>query len=109
GILVATGSEVALAYDAAKALHAQGVAVRVVSMPCWELFERQPQAVRDRVLPPSVTRRLSIEAGVTLGWQKWAAHNMGLDHFGASAPAEDLAKEFGFTVDAVVQRYRSLA
>ncbi len=109
GILVATGSEVALAYDAAKALHAQGVAVRVVSMPCWELFERQPQEVRDRVLPPSVTRRLSIEAGVTLGWQKWAAHNMGLDHFGASAPAEDLAKEFGFTVDAVVQRYRSLA
>ncbi|MBX7083565.1 MAG: transketolase [Nannocystaceae bacterium] len=109
GILVATGSEVALAYDAAKRLHAQGLAVRVVSMPCWEAFERQGRAWQDEVLPPAVTRRLSIEAGTTLGWQRWAAHSLGIDHFGASAPADALAREFGFTVDEVVARYLSLA
>jgi transketolase len=108
GILVATGSEVAIAYDAAKELHAQGKHVRVVSMPCWEAFEAQPVAWQDEVLPPSITRRLSIEAGVTLGWQRWCAHQHGIDHYGASAPGEDVAREFGFTAAAVVEHYSQL-
>src|SRR5262249_7208663 len=108
GILVATGSEVAIAYEAAKQLHTRGLAVRVVSMPCWSAFERQSQAWRDEVLPPSITRRLSVEAGTTFGWQRWAAHAHGIDHYGASAPGEDVAKEFGFTVDAVVAHYLEL-
>ncbi|HET6585950.1 MAG TPA: transketolase [Nannocystaceae bacterium] len=109
GILVATGSEVAIAYEAAKQLHAQGKAVRVVSMPCWEAFVAQPAAWQDEVLPPGITRRLSVEAGTTLGWQRWCAHQHGIDHYGASAPGEDVAREFGFTADAVVQHYTKLA
>ncbi len=108
GVLIATGSEVSLALTAALRLRAEGRAVRVVSMPCWELFERSDRAWQDRVLPPGVGRRLSIEAGSTLGWQRWAQHSIGIDHFGASAPAEDLAREFGFTTDAVVARYLGL-
>lgn len=108
GILIATGSEVSLAFAAAQALRAQGKAVRVVSMPCWELFERSERTWQDQVLPPSVERRMSVEAGVTLGWQRWAQHNVGIDHFGASAPGEDLAREFGFTSEAIVARYLSL-
>ncbi len=106
GILVATGSEVSLAEAAAEKLRAQGKNVRVVSMPCWELFETQ--ADKDEVLPPAVQKRLSIEAGTTLGWQKYARENLGIDHFGASAPAGVLAEKFGFTVDAVVERYGKL-
>jgi transketolase len=60
------------------------------------------------VLPPAITRRMSVEAGVTLGWQRWCAHQHGLDHFGASAPGEDVAKEFGFTPDAVVEHWLRL-
>ena len=108
GILIATGSEVALAMSAAQQLRVEGRAVRVVSMPCWELFERSDRAWQDRVLPPAVGRRMSIEAGSTLGWQRWAPHNYGIDHFGASAPGEDLAREFGFTIEAVVARYLAL-
>lgn len=108
GILVATGSEVALAREAAVALQAKGRAVRVVSMPCWELFSSQSSAYRDEVLPPSVTRRLSIEAGVTMGWERWASAQHGIDRFGASAPASELAEYFGFTVDAVVEHYLAL-
>ena len=70
-ILLGTGSEVHIAHAAYKTLTAQGIKARVVSLPCWELFEAQDQAYRDSVLPPSVTARVSIEAGVTLGWQKW--------------------------------------
>jgi transketolase len=109
GILVATGSEVAIAYEAAKKLHEQGKSVRVVSMPCWEAFEAQPQAWQDEVLPPTILRRLSVEAGTTLGWQKWCAHQHGIDHYGASGPGEDVAREFGFTADAVVEHYSRLA
>lgn len=109
GILVATGSEVSLALDAAKRLHAEGLPMRVVSMPCWEAFEAQEQAYRDEVLPPSLPRRLSVEAGVTLGWSKWASHQHGIDDFGASAPADDLAQRFGLTTDAVVARVKGLA
>ncbi|MEM9462716.1 MAG: transketolase [Myxococcota bacterium] len=108
GILVATGSEVALALEAAQRLHAVGLDLRVVSMPCWEAFEAQDAAYRDEVLPPSITRRVSIEAGITLGWARWANHHVGLDDFGASAPAEALAEHFGLTVEAVVERVRSL-
>lgn len=108
GIFIATGSEVAIAYDAAKQLHAQGKHVRVVSMPCWDAFERQGKAYQDEVLPPAITRRLAIEAGTTFGWQRWAAHAHGIDHYGASAAGEDVAKEFGFTTEAVVKHYSEL-
>ncbi|MCX4241690.1 transketolase [Paraliomyxa miuraensis] len=108
GILVATGSEVSLALDAARRLHDEGLALRVVSMPCWEAFEAQDAAYRDEVLPPSITRRLSIEAGTTLGWARWAAHQHGIDEFGASAPASALAEHYGLTVEAVMARVRSL-
>jgi transketolase len=109
GILIATGSEVSLAVEAAQRLHADGTGVRVVSMPCWEAFAAQDQAYRDQVLPPAVTRRLSIEAGTTLGWDRYACAQHGIDRFGASAPAEDLAETFGFTVPAVVAHYRALS
>lgn len=108
GILVATGSEVALALEAAQRLHAVGLDLRVVSMPCWEAFEAQDAAYRDEVLPPSITRRVSIEAGITGGWARWASHHVGLDDFGASAPPEALAEYFGLTVEAVVERVRGL-
>ena len=99
-ILIATGSEVSLAMDARKLLQERGVRTRVVSMPCWELFDEQPQAYRDEVLPPTVHARMSIEAGATMGWSKYVGDRglaFGIDHFGASAPAADLAREFGFT------------
>lgn len=108
GILIATGSEVPLAVDAARALQAQGRQVRVVSMPCWEAFEAQDADYRASVLPPAVDRRLSIEAGVSLGWDRYASAQHAIDHFGASAPAERLAEEFGFTVAAVVEHFSRL-
>jgi len=105
-ILIATGSEVALAVDAKKLLDAKGVRTRVVSMPCWELFDAQPQAYRDEVLPPAVGARMSIEAGATLGWSKYVGdrgYAFGIDKFGASAPAAAIAKAYGFTPDNVAQ------
>lgn len=108
GILVATGSEVSLALQAAERLATEGLPMRVVSMPCWEAFEAQDAAYQDEVLPPAITRRLSIEAGTTQGWARWAAHQHGIDDFGASAPAEDLAKLFGLTVDAVIEHVKRL-
>ena len=108
GILIATGSEVSLALAAAQRLHEQGLPLRVVSMPCWEAFEAQDATYRDEVLPPAITRRLSIEAGTTQGWARWAAYQHGIDDFGASAPADALAEEFGLTIDAVVARVRDL-
>ncbi len=103
-ILIATGSEVALAVDAKKILDGKGMRTRVVSMPCWELFEQQSQEYRDSVLPPAVTARMSIEAAATLGWSRWVGDRgfaFGIDHFGASAPAAAIAKGFGFTPDHV--------
>jgi transketolase len=103
-ILIATGSEVSLAVDAKKILQDKGVRVRVVSMPCWELYDAQPQSYKDEVLPPSIAARMSIEAGATLGWAKYVGDRgfaFGLDHFGASAPAADLARSFGFTPENV--------
>lgn len=105
--LVATGSEVGLAVEAAKALGNQGVPARVVSLPSWFLFEAQDAAYREHVLPKSLPT-LSIEAGSTLGWAKYAQAHIGLDHFGGSAPAADLFKEFGFTVDHVVAHAKQL-
>jgi transketolase len=110
-ILLATGSEVALVAAAADVLAQSGIRARIVSMPCWELFDEQPESYHAAVLPPAITKRLAVEAGVSLGWHKWigprgATH--ALDHFGASAPGEQLFTEFGFAVDQVVARAREL-
>jgi len=110
-ILIATGSEVALALEAREKLEQQGVATRVVSMPSWELFEAQPQAYRDAVLPPQVKARLAIEAGVAQGWCRYtgeAGDVLSIERFGASAPGKVVLKEFGFSVENVVARALAL-
>jgi len=110
-ILIATGSEVSLAVDAAKTLEADGHGVRVVSMPCWELFDAQDESYKNEILPKNITARLSLEAGITLGWQKYVGSNgasIGIDHFGASAPANKLFEEFGFSVANVVNTAKTL-
>jgi transketolase len=99
-ILIATGSELQLAVAAAEALAGDGIAARVVSLPCWEAFDRQDAAYRDAVLPPAVRRRVSIEAGASLGWERWVGDEgaiVGIDHYGASAPAGTIFRELGFT------------
>lgn len=108
-LIIATGSELELAVDAAARLESDGVPVRVVSMPCWERFDRQSAEYRDAVLPPAVTARVSVEAGITMGWERYVGAggvSVGIDHFGASAPAEELFEQFGFTVEAVVDAVR---
>ncbi len=107
-ILLATGSEVPLAVDAAKKLSSEGKKVRVVSMPCWELFEEQSQAYKDSVLPPAVTNRVSIEAATNFGWQRYAKAHVSIESFGASAPGPKCMEEFGFTVDNVCQTAKAL-
>ncbi len=110
-ILMGTGSEVSILVDAYKALAKQGVSTRVVSLPCWELFAEQDAQWRHEVLPPEITARVSLEAGVTLGWERWIGsegHAIGLDHFGASAPYEDVYEEFGLTAEAVVAATQTL-
>ncbi|KAA0069613.1 transketolase [Rhodanobacter sp. T12-5] len=110
-ILIATGSEVGLILEAADKLQADGIAVRCVSMPSWELFDAQPQSYRDQVLPATVTARLAVELGASQGWDRYVGAKgdmLGIDHFGASAPAEVLLREFGFTVDNVVKRAKAL-
>jgi len=105
-ILIATGSEVSLAVDAKKLLEEKGVRTRVVSMPCWELFEAQPQSYREEVLPPQITARMSIEAGSTFGWARWTGDRgvtYGIDRFGESAPMAAIAKSLGFTPERVAQ------
>jgi transketolase len=107
-ILLATGSEVSLALDAAKTLDANA---RVVSLPCWELFDAQPQGYRDEVLPPSVAARVSIEAGITFGWERYvgtAGVSIGVDRYGASAPAGRIFTELGLTAERVAEAARSL-
>ena len=107
-----TGSELTLAVDAAAELVAAGVKARAVSMPCWELFDEQPQSYRDSVLPPSVKARVSVEAGSTFGWQKYVGDGgvtIGVDTFGASAPADRLYKEYGITKEAVVAAAKKVA
>jgi transketolase len=103
-ILIGTGSELQLCATAAEALEAEGIPTRVVSLPCWERFDAQDQTYRDRVLPPAVRKRVSVEAGVTFGWERWVGDEgaiIGIDHFGASAPAGTIFKELGFTTDRV--------
>ncbi len=110
-ILIASGSEVHLALDAQKLLAEQEIAVRVVSMPSWELFERQPQAYRDSVLPPDVRARVAVEAGVTTGWQKWVGTDgivIGVDRFGASAPYKVIFEQFGLTPAHIVEAAQTL-
>ncbi|MBL9123179.1 MAG: transketolase [Planctomycetaceae bacterium] len=104
-ILLATGSEVALCVAAREQLNAAGIAARVVSLPCWELFEAQDQAYRDQVLPPNITARVAVELGVRQGWDRYLGPRgqfIGMDRFGASAPEGVLMKQYGFTVENVV-------
>ncbi|TMH14343.1 MAG: transketolase, partial [Betaproteobacteria bacterium] len=110
-ILIASGSEVGLIVAAAERLQAEGVRVRCVSMPSWELFESQPRSYRDSVLPPHVSARLAVELGVAQGWQRYVGERgdmLGVERFGASAPAETVLREYGFSVDNVVARARKL-
>lgn len=105
-ILIATGSEVQLTLEAAEKLEEQGRSVRVVSMPCWELFEEQPAAYREGVLPAAVTRRISIEAAATFGWHKWVGSEgivMGIDRYGESAPYEEVYEHLGLTVEKILE------
>jgi transketolase len=107
-ILIATGSEVHVAVAAAQKLD---LSARVVSMPCWELFEAQGSDYRDEVLPPEVKARLSVEAGVKLGWKQWVGDegdSISIEHFGASAPGSTVLEKFGYTVDNVVTRALAL-
>jgi transketolase len=106
-ILIASGSEVALMIEAADRLQSQGIAVRCVSMPSWDLFEALPQHERDAVLPPAVKARLAIEMGTSQGWQRYVGDQgdvMSVDRFGASAPGDVVQREYGFTVDEVYRR-----
>jgi len=106
-ILMATGSEVSLVVDVKRALEQKKISTRVVSMPSWELFNQQTDDYRRRVLPPEVKKRLSVEVASPMGWHAYVGSEgdvVGLDHFGASAPAEVLMKEFGFTVENIVDR-----
>jgi transketolase len=110
-ILIATGAEVGLTLEAGRRLAADGTAVRVVSMPCWELFELQPTEYREEVLPPDVAARLSVEPGVSLGWARWVGDrgaSIAIEHFGASAPGTTVLEQFGYNVDNVVARASAL-
>jgi transketolase len=110
-ILIATGSEVAVALDAARRLHKDGVRTRVVSMPSWELFAAQPETYRDTVLPPAVRARVAVEAAGPLGWSRWTTDDglmIGMGGFGASAPGERLFQEFKLTPDHVAGAVRRL-
>lgn len=110
-ILIATGSEVSLALEAREKLEGEGVPARVVSMPCWELFEEQPQEYRDEILPRSVGARLAIEAGVRQGWDRYVGPDgdvICLDRFGGSAPGEVALRELGFNIENVLNRARVL-
>ncbi len=107
-LLIATGSEVSLAVKVQEKLAAEeGIRARVVSMPCWELFMEQSQEYRDQVLPPEVTMRMSVEAGCSLGWERWVGTKgdmVSVDRFGASAPGPEVLKHYGFSVEAVCAR-----
>jgi transketolase len=106
-ILIATGSEVALAVGAYETLTAEGIRARVVSMPSWEIFDRQDAAYREQVLPPHITARVAIEQASTLGWERYVGSTgavVGMSTFGASAPLKELQSKFGFTPEAVVTR-----
>jgi transketolase len=110
-ILIGTGAEVGLTLAAGRQLAENGTSVRVVSMPCWELFEEQPSDYREEVLPPEIGARLSIEPGVALGWKKWVGDrgdSVSLEHFGASAPGGTVLEHFGYNLDNIVARAAAL-
>jgi transketolase len=110
-IIIATGSEVSLALEAREKLQNEGILTRVVSMPCWELFEEQPEDYRNEILPASVSARLGLEAGVRQGWDRWVGPKgdvLCLDRFGASAPGDVAMRELGFNVENVLKRARVL-
>ena len=107
--LLATGSEVGTCIEAAEVLASQGVAARVVSLPCRERFATQPQAYRDEVCPPDMPK-VSVEAALTIGWERWTGTDglqLGIDRFGASAPASVLAEQFGFTAQSISSKVRA--
>jgi len=110
-ILIASGSEVAIALDACRELEKKGKGVRVVSMPSWELFEEQPEDYRRKVLPPEIKTRVAVEAGISQGWHRYVGSRgavVGVDHFGASAPSKVLFEKFGITADRVVEKALAL-
>jgi transketolase len=110
-IIIATGSEVSLALEARETLQKEGTPVRVVSLPCWELFEEQGKEYRDEVLPPAVTARLAVEAGVCQGWDRYVGTSgavVCLNRFGGSAPGEVALRELGFNVENVLKHARAL-
>ena len=103
-ILIGTGSEVSLCMKAQEKLKGYGVKARVVSMPSWNLFEKQDDSYRERILPKSIKKRVTVEAGATYGWDRWARDEgtmIGIDHYGASAPGDEIMKHFGFTSEHV--------
>jgi transketolase len=109
-IILATGSEVPIGLEGARSL-ANGAVVRVVSMPCWELFAEQSPEYRDDVLPPDVSARISIEAGITHGWERWIGDRgvaIGVDRFGASAPGPRIYQELGLTSERVAAEASAL-
>jgi transketolase len=111
-ILISTGSEVQLAVAAHEMLSGEGIRSRVVSLPCWELFDRQEAAYRDEVLPPSVTTRIAIEEGSPMGWERYvgdAGTIIGMTTFGQSAPFKDVEAEFGFTPEKIAGVVREVA
>ena len=104
-ILIATGSEVAMTLSAGRELASENIKVRVVSLPSWEIFDRQPRSYRESVLPPQVTARLAVEAGIKLGWEHYVGLSgkiIGMETFGASAPGPVLYDKFGFTSAHIV-------
>jgi len=106
-ILMASGSEVNLVLEAGLRLAAEGVAVRIVSFPSWELFASQPQEYRESVLSPAIPRRLAVEAGISQGWERWVGDEgavISLEHFGASGKANEVFEKFGFTVENVIEK-----
>jgi transketolase len=108
-ILMGTGSEVSLCVEAYEKLKSEGIRARVVSMPSWEIFEKQDQAYKESVLPPNVSARVSVEMSTPLGWERYVGQKgqmIGMHGFGASAPWKDLQKHFGFTSEAVVNAAR---
>jgi len=110
-VLIGTGSEVSLCLEAAEALAAEGIAARVVSMPCMDTFEAQPAAERERVLGPAGTPRIAVEAASPFGWDRWTGERgaiIAMRSFGASAPAADVYAHFGITADAIVEQAHAL-
>jgi transketolase len=110
-ILMASGSELSLVIDAGYRLVQEGVNVRIVSFPSWELFELQSAVYQNEVLPPSIKVRIAVEAGVTQGWERWVGcegHIMGINQFGASAPYKTIYEKYGLTVENIVLNARSL-